>query len=262
MILKLPQISIVYPVFNEADLVADTIHLSAKVLAELGFDFEIIVVDDGSTDATSDVLEKLCAELACLKVLRNPTNQGQGKSILKGFAAATKEYVIHNGIDYPFDLRHLPVLFEQTSTCDVVVAERTSYTGYPFARRLVSQVNRFLIRSLFNIGLKDCNFVQLYKTKLVTSLPVRFTSVGFVTTELLLLAGENNHKISQVGIPYGPRRKGSPRNSRISAIVTSLCDLLRCYFQRTARRFSRALKARNEQELLVTNPFIPETDYK
>lgn len=244
-------ISVVYPVFNEAELVEQTIRRSIAVLEKQNLDFEIIAVDDGSKDATPEILAALAKEFRCLKVVTNEKNQGQGRSILNGFAAASKDYVIHNGIDYPFDLEHLPKLISLAPENDVVVATRTSYPGYPLARLFVSKINRILVRSLFGIGLKDCNFVQLYRAGLLRELPVQAKSAGFVTTELILLAHDSGFRIAQLEIPYEPREKGVPGNSRLSVVFSSFNDLMNFYFRRTFGHFRRPTTMRSLSDLEV-----------
>lgn len=230
--LRTPTISIIYPVFNESNIVASTLNRSIAQLDALNIDYEIIVVDDGSTDSTPEILNTLTKQHKNLRVHRNIRNEGQGASILTGMSMASKDYVLHNGIDYPFDLKYLERMFQVLPNNDIVVAIRKSYDGYPLMRIFISQVNRLLIRALFGIKIKDTNFVQLYKTSVVSEIPVISRSAGFVTTELILRAFEAGFRIAQIELPYEARQIGTPANSRISVIVSSLRDLLYYYFHR------------------------------
>ena len=86
--------------------------------------FEIIIVDDASTDETGKIADALAAEHAEIKVIHNPQNIGQGASILVGFQHATGNLLIHNAIDYPFDLRDLNKMLPLLEEADIVVAVR------------------------------------------------------------------------------------------------------------------------------------------
>lgn len=229
-------LSVVYPVYNETELVEETLRRSVVALQELDIDFELIVVDDGSTDETPAILSNLVKEFSFLRVLRNTTNQGQGRSILNGFSIASKEFVIHNGIDYPFDLKHLPKMLALAGKNDIVVAARDSYLGYRKTRLLISKVNRLLVRILFGTSIKDSNFVQLYRTCVVRELPIQAVSTGFITTEMILLAHDGGYRIAQVDIPFEPREKGVSGNSRLSVVVSSFVDLMKFYFRRSSIR--------------------------
>lgn len=225
-------VSVVYPVFNEELLVESTIRKSIEALEEQRLEFEIIVVDDFSSDKTPLILKRLQAEFSFLKVIRNTVNLGQGMSILAGFGAASKDFVIHNGIDYPFDLRHLSKLLKHTVDHDLVVAARSSYAGYPLSRMFISWVNRALVRSLFGLKLQDTNFVQLYRRTLVMELPVSSKSTGFITTEMILLAQSSGIRIAQEIVPYEPRELGKPKNSKWTIVLSSFLDLMRFYANR------------------------------
>ncbi len=87
----MPAISAVIPAFNEEDAIAATVTGVARALAEIGADFEVVVVDDGSRDRTADVVLGLGAELPTVRLVSHATNRGYGAALATGFAAAQKE---------------------------------------------------------------------------------------------------------------------------------------------------------------------------
>ncbi len=247
-----PSISLIYPVYNEVASIADTVYRSVRELESLSLEYEIIVVNDGSNDGSTEVLERLSAELPKLRVVRKTVNQGQGQAILDGFSVASKEFVLHNGIDYPFDLKYLPRLLKHTAKHDIVVASRTSYSGYPVDRVFVSSVNRLLIRICFGLPIKDCNFVQLYRNSALKELDVQSRSAGFVTTELLILSHHSGFRLIEVPIPYEARERGTSRNRRLSVILKSFGELMRFYASRRRRLHRESLAGYSPENAKTT----------
>ena len=100
----LAQVSLFLPCYNEADNVARTARQALDVLGRLGADFEVIIVDDGSTDATGEIADSLAAENDRVKVIHHRRNRGYGAALQSGFKAAQKELVFYTDGDGQFDI--------------------------------------------------------------------------------------------------------------------------------------------------------------
>ncbi|NQU44561.1 glycosyltransferase family 2 protein [bacterium] len=127
-------ISLIIPVHNEAGAIADTLRQAHAALTEVGCPFEIIVVDDGSTDGSVAALEESGVEA---QLLRHSDNRGYGATLKTGFAAARYDWLAFVDADGSYPLSDLPRLIELTAEADMVVGERTEYDRHAsYGRRL------------------------------------------------------------------------------------------------------------------------------
>jgi glycosyltransferase involved in cell wall biosynthesis len=230
------EISVIYPAYNEAGNIERTIRRSVEALRSLFDRFEIIIVDDASADETGEIAESLAAEHPEIKVIHNAANQGQGESLRIGFREASYDLVIHNAMDYPFDLKDLSKMLPLLDEADIVVAVRNRRTDYTLYRRFLSVMNLILLNLLFGLGLRDYNFVQLYRKKVLETVQVDARSTAFLTPETLIRAHDLGYRIKEVEIDYHPRERGVATSGRPRVLVSSLRDLLRFWLKRTLMR--------------------------
>lgn len=223
-------VSVVYPAFNEADNIELTIARSIEALRGRFDRFEIIIVNDGSSDATGALAEDLARRHAEIVVLHNERNLGLAPTLLRGLRHARYEAVLYNGMDYPFDLADLPKLTALLHRADIVVAARMQHAGYTLYRKVVSYANRALLRLLFGLPLRDFNFVQLFKKEVLDAVEIRARSAGFIAPEIILRAHQQGFRIASVDIEYHPRMAGQPNCGKPSVVLGSLCELLSFYW--------------------------------
>jgi len=226
-----PQLSVIYPAYNEPENLRPTVEQSVQALTDLGVSFEIIVVDDGSTDRTPHIADGLGREFPPVRVIHNPRNLGQGRSIQAGFAAAEGELLIHNGVDYCFHLDDLRSMLPLIADADIVVAERTSYPGYTPFRRFMSSANLLLLHTLFGTRLQDYNFVQLYRRDVWDTLPSRARYAALLTAEKLIRAHDHGLRIRAVPVEYyertsGKQTGGVANKNVLTLALVSLWDVL------------------------------------
>jgi glycosyltransferase involved in cell wall biosynthesis len=220
------KISAVYYAYNEENLVRETLLKSLEAMRTLGHPFEIIFIDDGSIDRTGQIAEELGRRYPEIKVYHHEKNCGTGISALRGLARAQGDLIIHNGIDYPFDLCDLRKMIPLTQEADAVVAVRKDYAGYTLRRRVISRINIALLRLLFPLRLRDYNFTQLYKRKVLSAVKVRSKSAGFVMPETLLRAHALGFKITEIEIEYHAREKGTALRGDTRLVWSALRELL------------------------------------
>jgi glycosyltransferase involved in cell wall biosynthesis len=231
------EFSIVYPAYEEEADIRTTISTSVLTLRTIFNRFEVLIVDDRGRDRTGDIAKELAAEYEEVRVLRNERNLGQGESILRGFRAARGMLVMHNAIDYPLNLSDLPQMLALLDHADVVVAVRRRRTGYTFYRKVISVTNVFLLRLLFDLKLRDYNFVQLYRKQVLDAVPLEASSTGFAMPALLMNAHDRGFRISEIVLDYHPRLHGAATAGHPKVIVSSLVELMRFWVaRRSARR--------------------------
>ncbi len=220
-------ISIVIPAYNEEENVYQTINSILDVMNRSFEDFEIIIVDDCSTDTTGHILDNFAFTNKNIKVIHNEHNLGQGGSLAVGFANVSKELVIHNAMDYPFDVSDLPKMVELIDKYDIVVAARTSRPGYTIYRHILSRANIFLLNLLFDLHLSDYSFVQLYRSHIIKEIHPDARAIGFFIPEILIRAHKKGYHIIQIPIKYLPRKKGVAKSGSFKVVSRSLIDLIK-----------------------------------
>jgi glycosyltransferase involved in cell wall biosynthesis len=237
------RLSIVYPMWNEEEYVARAIRAGVDVcltLCDLGeiLDFEIVVVDDASTDATGKIAEELASREPRIRVVHHETNRKLGGSIKSGLAAATGDVVLYTDADLPFDMTELirATRILRTYEADMICAYRLDRTGEGARRAMYSWAYNSLIGAVFRTRIRDVNFAFKLMRRSVLD-QVQLVSEGsFIDAELVARAKGQGFHIIQIGVDYFPRSRGISTLSSWSVIRTMLGEM------RDLRRELRALQ--------------------
>lgn len=220
-------LSVIFPAYNEVGNIERTIPRAIETLRAMIGDFEVIVIDDCSKDDTYAIALDLATKYPELRVSKNEVNLRQGATLDRGFRLATKEYVTHNAMDYPFHFEDLPQLVRHLPRADVVVASRKTYPGTTAPRRFVSWTNRTLIRGLFGTHHKDYNFIQIYRRSVLLSLPRTSTATSFITPEIIIRAERAGYVVEEEVIDYHRREVGTPSSANVKNIKQAVRDMVR-----------------------------------
>src|ERR1044071_3202478 len=106
-----PGLSMFFPAYNDGGTIASLVILAVQVAGRLTSDFEVIVVNDGSSDATKDILDDLARTHPNVRAIHHPQNRGYGAALRTGFAAATKDLIAYTDGDGQYDPAELPILW-------------------------------------------------------------------------------------------------------------------------------------------------------
>ncbi len=231
--------SIVVFCFNE-------VHTVQKVVAKLVaiFDiyrpglYEIIVVDDGSSDGSQAVIQKVAAEYPCVRPLFHATNQGIGHALRTGYANARHENTTAVPADGQFDTNEL-VAHINVDAQAYVSFYRIENTTYTFARNALSYANRMVNKLFLGFDLKDVNWVKIYKTADLRQLDLEIES-SLVESEICAKLKTIGRRVVQVESRYYPREAGVSKGASWKIVRQALGDTLA--LARVLRRF------RNEQK--------------
>ena len=147
-------VSLIIPAYNESKIIMNTLRSAAEYLKDNFNSFEIIVVDDGSSDDTANLVKNECSQWAYRpQVVALPRNMGKGAAVREGAARAAGEFVFFTDADFPYSLDFVKAGAEMLKTCGVVCGNR--YGDYPFLRKALSAVYNFFIKKLLRIDVKD-----------------------------------------------------------------------------------------------------------
>ncbi len=221
-------ISLVIPAHNEAENIRDVVTRSRNVLGQLTSEYEIVLVDDGSTDGTSDIAATaLGADAGHLKVIRHERQSGYGITVCDGLRASTKELLAFIDGDGQFDPGDLATLVAWIDDADLVTGRRVQRAD-PFHRSVVSGIFNLLVRILYGIHFRDvdCGLKVMRRQVFDASCPIIAQSALF-NTEIYFKARRNLFRIKQVGVPHHPRVAGTRSGGRLIPILRAVRDLVR-----------------------------------
>jgi glycosyltransferase involved in cell wall biosynthesis len=230
-----PYVSVVIPAYNEEATLRSTVTLVAEKLSELETTFEIIIVNDGSTDRTRVIAEDLRAADNRILLTDHPRNLGPGSGVYTGIEAAMGEFVIFIPADLALDIGELHKYFETSQTCDLVVGVRSDRRDYSLARKFVSLVNIALIKLLFGMKERQFNYIHMYWREMLQQLEIASRSV-FITAEIMIRARDMGYRLQEVEILYVPRAGGKAACGKPRVIFAAVKDLARFWYQRTLRK--------------------------
>src|SRR5262245_20176432 len=133
------ELSVILPAYNEGQAMLEAVEQHAASLSKLRIDYQVLIVNDGSKDRTSEFADEAAKRYPAVRILTNPTNRGQVASIVRGFAESRGRVVMHNGVDLPFDPSEIGRVMEEIHKgADVVVVERLHRQAYGWFRRSTS----------------------------------------------------------------------------------------------------------------------------
>jgi glycosyltransferase involved in cell wall biosynthesis len=226
-----PSISIFFPAWNEEDYVERAVTRALEVLPRLTDDFEIIIVNDASTDRTREISEELASRIPQLRVITHPTNLKLGGAMRTGLSASTKDIVVYSDIDLPWDMRELERALHLMDylEADMICAFRFDRTSEGPKRIIYSFVYNLLIRSLFDINIKDVNFsFKVMHRRVLESMELK--SLGsFIDAELVVKAIRKGFRVFQMGVDYFPRTRGVSTLASPSVIMKMVRELTDLY---------------------------------
>ncbi len=240
-------ISVVLPAFNEEEIIARTVETVLDVLNAWGMDFEIVVVNDGSTDRTVEIVAALVDAHPHIRLITHATNEGYGSSLVSGFAAATKELVFFMDSDGQFDIRDLEEFFPLIDTYDAVIGYRIDRQD-SWMRKLNAWGWKQLIRWVLGVHVRDvdCAF-KLLHTEFLHQHPLE-TRGAMINAELLYRLKRAGCSYKEVGVIHLPRLHGRATGAKLSVILRALRELF-VYARKWKREDQRLLVQHSKREL-------------
>jgi glycosyltransferase involved in cell wall biosynthesis len=221
---KRPGLSVVLPAYNEEANVVAAVQAVAQAVDPLFDEIEILVVDDGSRDATADRVREAARDDSRVRLLQHPANRGYGAAVTTGLRAARLPLAFYTDSDLQFDPRQIASLLAHVDEAPIVVGYRRNRQD-PWHRKLNAWAWNQLQRVLFDLEVRDvdCAF-KLFRSDVLHDLPL--TAQGaFFSTELLARLRARGHRIREVAVDHFPRRAGSPTGARLGVIAKAFREM-------------------------------------
>jgi glycosyltransferase involved in cell wall biosynthesis len=242
---------------NEEESIADYIERAGAVLAALTDRYELVLLDDGSTDRTWELMVAAQQTRPWLRIFRNEGNRGPGYSTKRALSLATHDYVFWQTVDWCYDIRWLAAALPQLREVDVLQGVRvgtTSVGGMVTQRSdnpykgLVSVVNYRLIRMLFRLPFGDFQNVTVYPRALIQGVTLE-TESAFTNAECLLKTWWQGTTFREVPVPFVKRERGRGKSTHPRAIFKAVSQIVTWWFRwivlgrRPHRRHGRIVPA-------------------
>jgi glycosyltransferase involved in cell wall biosynthesis len=220
------RLTLFFPMWNEEEMIERTVAAALAigdelVAAEQIADFDILLVDDGSTDNTAAIADALAEGNPRLRVVHHDVNTGLGGAIRTGLAAATGDYVLYTDADLPFDLTqlHKALRLLDIYDADIVSAYRHDRTGEGAKRAIYSHVYNSLVRLGLQLRVRDVNFAfKLIRRRVLDHLDLH-SEGSFIDAELLAKSQRMGFHVIQFGVDYFPRARGTSTLSSPKVIL-------------------------------------------
>lgn len=238
------KLSVFFPMWNEQDYIVRAVDAAREECDDLIAsgdiaDYEVIVVDDASTDRTGEIAADLAARDPRVKVVTHPENRKLGGSMKSGFEAATGDLVLYTDADLPFDMHdvHKAIRLLRYYDADIVSAYRFDRTGEGWVRTVYSSLYNAMVRVLFGVRFRDINFAfKLCRTRIFDKVTLR-SEGSFIDAELIVKAKRHGFEVIQFGVDYFPRTRGVSTLSSPAVIAKILREAF------SLRREIRRIKA-------------------
>jgi glycosyltransferase involved in cell wall biosynthesis len=225
---SLHSLSVVLPCFNEEDNVAAAIRNAIEAAAMTSESYEIIIVDDGSTDDTARIAREFIESDAHVRLIVHTRNRGYGDALRSGIAAARMGWVLLADADLQFDLRELTDFVPLTRDADALWGRRILRQDRILRRASAAAWNR-LMRTLFDLPVHDvdCGF-KLIRGDLLRRFDLQ-TSGAMISTELVVRCQAQGARFAELGVHHHPRVAGDETGGEPHVILRAFRELTRMY---------------------------------
>jgi glycosyltransferase involved in cell wall biosynthesis len=224
---RVPRLSYFFPAHNEEANLRGLVDEALETLPALAEAFEIVIVDDGSRDATGAIADELAAAHPdVVRAVHHATNLGYGAALLSGFRATRHDLVAFTDGDRQFRVADIGRLAERLAGADRpdVVAGYRIKRADPLVRTLYAKAYRFANLVWFGLRVRDVDCAcKLFRREALEGIAVE-SGGAFFSAELLIKLRVAGRSVVEVGVPHHPRTAGSPTGAKPSVVLRAVRD--------------------------------------
>jgi glycosyltransferase involved in cell wall biosynthesis len=222
-----PSVSFVMPMFNERENIAGTISKLKSVADDLTSDYELVVVDDGSSDGSADIVDTLAKNDRRIRSFRLDKNTMFGGAFAECFRRASKDVIMYMDSDMPVGIEDIKASFPFIQEADIVTGYSKVKKGDTMRRKFMSLVYNLMVRALFGLNVRDVNSgFKIVRKKLIED--IKFISKSpFIDVELFIHARKKKAKVYQYPLVFNPRAGGKSYIARVPVIMATFRDMIK-----------------------------------
>ena len=226
--LEKPNLSVIMPAYNEAGNVEIVISKAISYLDNFAEHYEIIMINDGSTDDTGKIIKRLAESNPKIHPIHHPQNQGYGAAVRSGFREARMDYIFLTDADGQFDFQELTEVFPHLTESDFIIGYRLTRQD-AYYRKINTYLWNVLCRIIFRTRVKDidCAF-KLFKRQILDSIELKANG-AMVSTELLIKARKAGFKIVEMGVHHYPRLTGKASGANPRVVYRAFKEIIQLY---------------------------------
>lgn len=232
-------LSVFFPAYNDSGTIASMVIRAVRAASELTPDFEVIVVNDGSSDATAEIADELTRTYPHVRVVHHPANRGYGSALQTGFRSATKDLIFYTDGDAQYDPAEIALLWAKlTPGADLVNGYKISRSD-PLHRIVIGRLYHYIVSILFGLRVRDvdCDF-RLMRRAIFERIQLEKTS-GVICLEMMKKIQDADFRIVEVPVHHYHRAFGKSQFFNVRRIVKTALDVMRLWFALVIRRRHR-----------------------
>lgn len=236
---KLPELSIFFPFWNEEGNIDEVVSKASTIAPQIASKWEIIMVDDGSSDKTLEKANALARKDANLHVVSLHPNRGYGAALKTGLESAKYKYIVFSDGDLQFDFSEVTKFVERIDDADIIIGYREKRRDQKILKRLLlMNLLKFGDFVLFGFMFRDidCGF-KMFKRSALDEIGVLRAEGAMITTEILAKARRKKLKIVEVGVTHYKRQHGVQTGANIPVVVRAVLESLTVWLDIKNRRF-------------------------
>ena len=231
-----PGLSVFFPAYNDSGTIASLVITALKTAGRLTPDFEVIIVNDGSADGTSDIADELARTYPQVRVVHHERNRGYGGALRSGFAAATRELVFYTDGDAQYDPAEMEALWAALGdNVDLVNGYKISRSD-PMHRILIGRIYHHTVRLLFGLKVRDvdCDF-RLMRRRMFEVVRLEKSS-GVICLEMMKKFKDAGFRVAEVPVHHYHRAHGKSQFFNVPRIARTAVDVLKLWWALVVRR--------------------------
>lgn len=228
---KIEELSIFFPFWNEEKNVENVVKKAISIAKERFLKWEILMIDDGSSDKTLSICKKLAgSDPKRLRVISHKPNRGYGAAIREGFENASYNFIVLNDGDGQFDFSQIDKFFRKITYADIVIGNRKKRRDHP-VRRVLMRLLKVWDFMFFGFYFKDidCGFKLFRKDAVRRIFPLK-SEGAMITTEILAKARKAHLKIAEVEVTHYPRLYGDQSGGNLRVIMRAIRESIMLWF--------------------------------
>jgi glycosyltransferase involved in cell wall biosynthesis len=233
----MPGLSVFFPAYNDGGTIASLVISAINVAGSLTSDFEVIVVNDGSSDDTPTILDELSRIYPDrFRAVHHPQNRGYGGVLRTGFATATKDYIFYTDGDGQYDPAEMTLLWSKmTDDVDWVNGWKISRAD-PLHRIIIGRVYHHMVKLLFGLKVRDvdCDF-RLMRRRIFDVVSLEKDS-GVICLEMMKKFKDAGFRVAEVPVHHYHRAHGKSQFFNVPRILRTVIDVLKLWWQLVIRQ--------------------------